>query len=57
MQATRLGVESREMIEAIALEIFTDMSNAGATLQQTLAAIYLSGMENALEASRDDGKP
>ena len=57
LQITRLGVEGRMMIESIALDIFTDMTNAGATLQQTLAAIYLSGAENALEALKDHGKP
>lgn len=53
METTRIGVEGRELIEQIALDIFTDMSNAGATLQQTLAAIYLSGVENALAATKD----
>lgn len=45
--------EARECIERIALGIFTDMVNSGATLQETLAAVYLSGSENALAAYRE----
>ncbi len=37
-------------VEGIALAIFTDMTNSGATLQETLAAIYLSGLEHAQRA-------
>lgn len=44
--------EHRQCIEGIALSIFTDMTNAGATLQETLAAVYLSGSENALMAMK-----
>ena len=40
----------REFIEQIALDIFTDMVNAGCSLQSALAAIYLSGAENALRS-------
>ena len=40
------------MHRRIALGIFTDMVNSGATLQETLAAVYLSGSENALAAYR-----
>jgi len=31
----------------VALSIFTDMTNAGCSLQETLSAIYLSGLEHA----------
>ena len=41
--------DTRETLERIALEIFTDMTNAGNTLQATLAAIYLSGLAHAIE--------
>lgn len=44
--------EQRETIERIALDIFTDMSNAGAPFQQTLAAIYLSGLKHAIELEK-----
>lgn len=54
MASIRLGSdEARQCIEGIALGIFTDMTNAGCTLQQTLAAIYLSGTENAVEAMKE----
>lgn len=50
MKPLTLPVDTREFIERIALSIFTDMVNSGATFQQTLAAVYLSGCENALAA-------
>ena len=53
MSAVALPSEARECIERIALGIFTDMVNSGATLQETLAAVYLSGSENALAAYRE----
>ena len=48
-----LPTEARECIERIALGIFTDMVNSGATLQETHAAVYLSGCENAMAARRE----
>ena len=53
MSTVALTSEQREFIESIALGIFTDMVNSGATLQETLAAVYLSGSENALAAYRE----
>lgn len=53
MSTVALPDEARECIERIALGIFTDMVNSGATLQETLAAVYLSGSENALAAHRE----
>lgn len=50
MSQARLPVEIREMVESEALAIFADMSNAGCSLQQTLAAIFLSGMNAAKDA-------
>jgi hypothetical protein len=52
MERTKLPDDMRTMIEEQALAIFADMSNAGCSLQQTLAAVYLSGMNAAMEASR-----
>lgn len=49
MAIAKLGVEQRQFIEAEALAIFTDMVNSGASLQQTLAAVFLSGMSAARE--------
>lgn len=53
MSTVTLTSDQRECIERIALGIFTDMVNSGATLQETLAAVYLSGSENALAAYND----
>lgn len=52
MQRTKLSDEHRIMIESQALGVFADMTNAGCSLQQTLAAIYLSGMNAAIEATQ-----
>lgn len=47
----RMGItsEQRQSFEGIALDIFTDMTNAGCSLQETLAAIYVSGLVHATE--------
>lgn len=52
MARSNLPDESRVHIEREALSIFTDMSNAGCSLQATLAAIFLSGMNAAMEANK-----
>lgn len=52
MEIARMSPDTRRFIENEALSIFTDMSNQGASLQQTLAAIFLSGMNAATEARR-----
>lgn len=46
----RIGVteEQRLAMEQVALDIFTDMTNAGCSLQETLSAIYMSGIQHAL---------
>jgi hypothetical protein len=42
-------------LQRISLSIFTDMSNAGYTLRETLAAIYLSGIAHAVSVlTRDE---
>jgi hypothetical protein len=46
----QISRDQRVFIETEALEIFTQMVNGGATLQQTLAAVFLSGMNAAKEA-------
>lgn len=53
MAKIEVSPEQSEMLERIALEIFTDMTNAGATLQETLAAIYFSGLVHAEEIIRE----
>lgn len=48
MQSVRLGSrQAREWIESEAIDIFTTMSNGGCTFQQSLAAIFMSGMNLA----------
>ena len=47
-------VEARECIEGIAIDIFTDCTNAGCTFQQSLAAILNSGMEFAIQSLKED---
>ena len=46
--------ETRVFIEAETLDIYTRMVNAGCSLQQTLTAVFLSGMSAANAAQRDD---
>lgn len=43
-------------VQRIALDVFTDMSNAGYSLRETLAAIYLTGAENAIAATVERGE-
>jgi len=52
MDRIGITIEQKELLERIALEIFTDMSNSGASLQETLSAIYLSGLMHAIESSK-----
>lgn len=53
MARCSMSADQREFIEGQALSIFTDMVNAGCSLQQTLAAVFLSGMNAAMEASHE----
>ena len=52
MERTQLTREQRVLIETEALDIFTTMTNGGCTLQQSLAAIFLSGMNAAHNARK-----
>jgi hypothetical protein len=54
MESMKMDPEVRQGIEKIALHIFTDMTNSGASLQQTLTAIYLSGVQNTIAAIKDE---
>jgi hypothetical protein len=38
-----------ECLQRVALDIFTDMTNAGYGFQQALASIYLSGLQHAAQ--------
>lgn len=44
MARASLPADIREMVEEQSLGIFADMTNAGCSFQQALAAIFLSGM-------------
>ena len=52
MATVALSREQRAVIEEISLGVFTDMSNSGASLSDTLLAIYLTGAENAQAAMK-----
>jgi hypothetical protein len=45
--------EQREAIQRIALDVFSACANAGLSLQEILAAVYLTGLENGASASGD----
>lgn len=51
MDRMAVTASDRQMLESIALAIFTDMANAGCTLQETLASIYISGLQHAASAA------
>ena len=52
MASIEVPHELRSELEAQALSIFTDMTNAGMSLQETLASIYLTGMVMGKELTR-----
>lgn len=47
MDKMKLPRETSQFIEREVLDIFATMTNGGCTLQQTLTAIFLSGMSAA----------
>lgn len=49
MDKTDITEEQSEAAQRIALSIFTDMSNNGFSLRETVAAIYLSGLSHAVD--------
>lgn len=49
MTKTVLPEDQREFLDRYAIEIFTDCVNSGQTFQASLAAVYLSGLQNGLE--------
>ena len=50
LQSMRIHPDARKFVEQEALSIFAAMTNAGASLQQTLSAVFLSGMSAGREA-------
>ena len=56
MELAHLGSrELREFVEAEAIDIFTTMTNGGCTFQQSLAAVFMSGM-NAARTAQGESK-
>lgn len=58
MSSMAIDEETKDAVTALALSIFTDCINSGKTFQDTILAVYLSGLENGSEAARetDDAK-
>lgn len=48
MDAMTITHDQREHLERVVLDIFTDMTNAGASIQEILSAIYLSGVQHTI---------
>ena len=55
MSAIQVDDETKTRATEFALSIFTDCINSGKTFQDALLAIYLSGLENGIEAITDPG--
>lgn len=47
--------EQREAIQRIALDVFSACANAGMSLQEILAAVYITGLENGASATKEAG--
>ena len=54
MSVMTIDEETKTAITALALSIFTDCVNGGKTFQDTILAVYLSGLENGIKASNGD---
>lgn len=57
MDSMPITNEQREVVGALVLSIFTDMSNSGATLVETLSAIYMTGVENTISTLSREQQP
>lgn len=51
MSAVTLTPEQSEVLQRIALSIFTDCSNRGVAFSDALMAVYLSGLEHGVSGS------
>jgi hypothetical protein len=54
MSAMTMEHETKDALTKVALSIFTDCVNGGKTFQDTILAVYLSGLENGMQASREE---
>jgi hypothetical protein len=50
MSSMTIDDETKETVTALALSIFTDCVNGGKTFQDTILAVYLSGLQNGHSA-------
>ncbi len=54
MSCMEIDEDTKMAVTEIALSIFTDCINSGKTFQDAILAIYLSGLENGAEASKEN---
>lgn len=54
MSAVALDYETSAALTKVVLSIFTDCINIGKPLQDALLAVYLSGMNHAIEAKKEN---
>ena len=54
MDSVSMPPEQIEAVERVALDILADMSNAGWPLQKALAAIYFTGVQDALAITKGE---
>lgn len=57
MDGLAIPDEMRQGIEAIVLDIFTEMTNTGSSLQATLSAIYMSGFMHGVAGAESAEVP
>ena len=48
MDYHEMSIESKEVITSVAMDIYLDIVNAGHSLQETVAALYYSGIMHAI---------
>lgn len=53
MERVYLEREQSEAVERTALGVFSDCVNIGLTFQEALSAVYLSGVDHALSARKE----
>lgn len=56
MERMPITPEQAEAVDEVALGVFADMANAGATFAESLRAIYMTGVQHALEITEQQRK-
>lgn len=54
MSKVRMTADQSAFLADFALSIFADCTNAGRTLQESITAVYLSGLLNGADAITDE---